>query len=272
MKISTDVGRFAILPEWLLDSGVSPRALHLWAVLAAKYADRDGVAWPSRRTIAEGMSTGVRTVDRALKELVAIQAVRVEHQPSAAGDWDHNIYHLRMVPSATPGGANSVRTVVPDVTDRTKEEQPKGNHARKRAEIISEDGPKGESLSKVWKRRYAIEDDKVAVLVEAFTALLGQKAHGGRLGRLQKAHGGNVLVAILRAATTDILGDATDYITRMLSAPSRKAAAAPEVIHADYNLETDLATLTEHLKVARKPASRADIAEARKLAGIRKAG
>ena len=54
----TDIGRYAILPEWLLDAGVSSHAIRLFGLLAAKYADREGSCHPGRQALAAQM--GVR--------------------------------------------------------------------------------------------------------------------------------------------------------------------------------------------------------------------
>ena len=62
--------RFAIIDEWVLDLPVSDRAIRLYAVLA-RYADHDThKAFPSRRTLAERLRCSMKSVDRAVQELV----------------------------------------------------------------------------------------------------------------------------------------------------------------------------------------------------------
>lgn len=77
--LTTDL-RFSIIPEWVLYSDVSDRALRVYAILA-RYADSDTMqAFPSRATIAEKAKCGVKSVDRAVDELVKIGAIEKKHR------------------------------------------------------------------------------------------------------------------------------------------------------------------------------------------------
>ena len=78
----SDIGRFGIIPEWLLDSGISATAIRLFATLAAKYADRDtGESTPSRAALAVAMGVrSVDTIDRASRELIEVGALAVEQR------------------------------------------------------------------------------------------------------------------------------------------------------------------------------------------------
>ena len=70
MQVSTQMGPFSIVPEWVLDRGLSSTALKLYIVLA-RFADWDtGIAFPARDTLAERMGCTEKTVDRVVKELV----------------------------------------------------------------------------------------------------------------------------------------------------------------------------------------------------------
>jgi hypothetical protein len=68
-----------VTPEWVLDAAVSDRAVRLFAVLN-RYAGTNETAWPSRKTLAERLGCSVDSVDRALAELVAIDAVSIEER------------------------------------------------------------------------------------------------------------------------------------------------------------------------------------------------
>ncbi len=73
-------GRFAIVPEWLLDADVSDVAVRLYAVLL-RYGQTSGARMPSRRLLAQRLrKRSTDTVDRAMKELVAVGAVVVERR------------------------------------------------------------------------------------------------------------------------------------------------------------------------------------------------
>jgi len=71
---------FAIIPESILYSDISDKALRLYCVLR-RYADKgSGESHPSRRTLAEKTKCSVDTVDRAIRELQDIGALVVEHR------------------------------------------------------------------------------------------------------------------------------------------------------------------------------------------------
>jgi len=67
--------RFSMIPEWIIDSGVSDKAIRLYCVLA-RYADNETHrAFPSRETLAKRMGCHAKSVDRAASELLKIGAV-----------------------------------------------------------------------------------------------------------------------------------------------------------------------------------------------------
>ena len=83
---------FAIIPEWVLYSGVSPHAIKLYCVLA-RYADKDtGNCFPSRSTIADKADFSERTISKATAELVLIGALMVKRRFSEDGGYMSNLY------------------------------------------------------------------------------------------------------------------------------------------------------------------------------------
>lgn len=75
MEVSSQMGPFSIVPEWVLDRGLSPTALKLYIVMA-RFADwNTGMAFPSRETLADRMGCSTKTVDRAVIEVVAAECV-----------------------------------------------------------------------------------------------------------------------------------------------------------------------------------------------------
>ncbi len=72
--------RFAIVPEWLLDADVSDTAIRLYAVLL-RYGQTSGARMPGRATLARRLhKKSTDSVDRAMRELVEIGAVHVQHR------------------------------------------------------------------------------------------------------------------------------------------------------------------------------------------------
>jgi hypothetical protein len=68
------------VPEWLFDEPSLPgEALRLYCVLE-RLAQRDGYAHPLRATLAKRLGWSVAKVSRMLTELVAVHALKVEHQ------------------------------------------------------------------------------------------------------------------------------------------------------------------------------------------------
>jgi hypothetical protein len=129
--IATDVGPFAMVPDWILRAPISDRALRVFGLLA-RYADRGNEAFPARSTLARALRTSVDSVDRAMKELVALGVVTIEQRHREAGDQTSNLYRLRFLehvgaahlrhPShtdAAPGSRTPAATPAAPVRHRT---------------------------------------------------------------------------------------------------------------------------------------------------------
>jgi len=96
--------RFAVVPEWMLDSTVSDTAFRLYAILA-RYGNTSGVRMPGRALLARRLHRSVDTVDRALKELTAAGILSIERR-SHDGRNLTNRYHLRTHdPDGAPGSS-----------------------------------------------------------------------------------------------------------------------------------------------------------------------
>jgi hypothetical protein len=92
--------RFAIVPEWLLDADVSDTAIRLYAVLL-RYGQSSGARMPGRATLARRLhKKSTDSVDRAMRELVEIGAVHVQHR-YAGGQRLTNLYQLKAVRGGT---------------------------------------------------------------------------------------------------------------------------------------------------------------------------
>jgi hypothetical protein len=89
--------RFSIVPEWVLDAGLSDRAIRIYALIA-RYADNDTLqAFPARETLADRALCSVKSVDRAIRDLVAAGALRKTHRRN--GDaYQSNLYTVRRIP------------------------------------------------------------------------------------------------------------------------------------------------------------------------------
>jgi DNA-binding Lrp family transcriptional regulator len=86
---------FAVVPEWLIYSGVSAQAVRVYCVLA-RHADKDTTkSFPSHNRIAKLIGVSNSTVRNALKELIDLGAVVVEHRyDKESGHQKSNNYYL----------------------------------------------------------------------------------------------------------------------------------------------------------------------------------
>lgn len=122
-RITTDMGPFSIVPEWVLDAqvlkdpkelekgtrAISDRAIRMYGLLG-RYADAGGQCIPSRRTLARRMDCSVDSVDRASKELQEIGAVEVQQRFDEAGDATSNLWILKRVAPEQGGGREVAAT------------------------------------------------------------------------------------------------------------------------------------------------------------------
>ena len=95
----SDTGPFALIPEWVLDREISDRAVRLYGLLA-RYADKDGESWPSRRTLSERLRCSLASVDRALDELAGAGAIDRGLRYGEKGQTSNLYRVLRVDPSS----------------------------------------------------------------------------------------------------------------------------------------------------------------------------
>lgn len=102
--LNTD-NRFAIIPHWVIFSGISAGALKLYAVLT-KYADHaTRQAFPSRTTLGRDVGVSRKTIDRYIRELEALGALRVQRRKRKGSK--ENLVSLYTVITANPAGVGT---------------------------------------------------------------------------------------------------------------------------------------------------------------------
>ena len=116
--------RFSMIPEWILDSGISDKAIRLYCVLA-RYADNEThQAFPSRETLAKRMGCHAKSVDRAASELLKIGAVTKKQRHNSS------LVYTLMMSRGVDKGVQGVATPVSRGVDtdvhltRTTEQEP----------------------------------------------------------------------------------------------------------------------------------------------------
>jgi hypothetical protein len=105
--------RFAIVPEWVIDAPISDTAYRLYSVLL-RYGQTSGQRMPGRATLARRLhKKSTDTVDRALKELVELGAVTIEHRHSGKQRLSNRYHLITDNPGGTeakPGGRRTAAT------------------------------------------------------------------------------------------------------------------------------------------------------------------
>ena len=99
-QVTTDL-KFSMVPEWLIDSGCTDKALRLYVVLA-RYADNDDLtAYPGRGLLAKRMHCHRSSVDRAVEELIDLGAITKQVR-FVEGKYTSSLYTIRRIaPSRT---------------------------------------------------------------------------------------------------------------------------------------------------------------------------
>lgn len=156
--------RFAVVPEWLLDEpSVSDRAVRLYGVLR-RYVGTNGVAWPSRRKIAERLACSMDTIDRAVAELVAAGALRVERRHRDDGSLTSSSYSL------WPFSRGEVAADL-----RRGAAAPKRHHERESVRTRVSESPRTSATSRVDEAPQLVEiSSEPERLAHLMVALLGE--------------------------------------------------------------------------------------------------
>lgn len=95
---------FAILPEAVLFAPISSNAVRLYCILRRRADEKNNSCYPSQKYLATNMYCSVRTVQRALDELIDIGAITVEHRYLEDTDaYTSNMYYLHA--TIAQGGA-----------------------------------------------------------------------------------------------------------------------------------------------------------------------
>jgi hypothetical protein len=98
---------FAIIPEWVIDAELSDVAFRLYAVLL-RYGQSSGARMPSRSVLSTRLrKKSVDTVDRALKELVAVGAVVVERRRRGRENLTNRYFVMSTPPDRRGGRADA---------------------------------------------------------------------------------------------------------------------------------------------------------------------
>jgi hypothetical protein len=85
--LHTQIGPYAMVPLWVLERCREARAIQLYALLLAKWANRDGRCWPDRKDeVVPAMGCSLRNVDRAIATLKDIGALetKLKHRTNGA--------------------------------------------------------------------------------------------------------------------------------------------------------------------------------------------
>lgn len=95
MTLKREIDPFAIIPRWILHSDVSAGAIRTYCVLN-DMAGKDKPAFPSHRYLANLCNCSRASVKRYIEELVAIEAIRVQHRTRIDNNGQSSNYYWVM--------------------------------------------------------------------------------------------------------------------------------------------------------------------------------
>lgn len=193
--------RHGRVPEWLLDSDASDRAVRLYALLAT-YADRDGRSFPGRKKIMDRLGCRLTAYKAAVADLVRVGALNVSERRRDDGSRTTNGWTLHWdapglaAASATGDGRVGGRGMVADAPgSRARdplmlelEKNPELETSAADAATATAEGPP--KLTKIEGRDLAFDalaevcgvDPQGNRAREVGIALNGSKRHGLALG------------------------------------------------------------------------------------------
>ena len=99
-EITTDY-RFTMIPEWVLEIGLSSTALHVYVVLSKHADNRTHAGWAGRQRIADHIGKTKKTVDRCVKELIEAGCLRKEAR-YVNGEQTSNLWTVVRLDPRTP--------------------------------------------------------------------------------------------------------------------------------------------------------------------------
>jgi hypothetical protein len=103
-KISYKPGSFFQVPNREIYRSLKPNAKVVYVAIC-DYADESGSCYPSRKTLATDTGISVRSVDGAIKELVAAGVIEKQERKKEGGDNFSNVYQIMMVATDEGGAA-----------------------------------------------------------------------------------------------------------------------------------------------------------------------
>ena len=89
---------FAMIPEWVMYADISKSSVMVYLVLHRYANSKTGKCFPSRETIIDKARISKNTLDKSLKELVAIEAISISKRRVGPGLYASNLYTVKMHP------------------------------------------------------------------------------------------------------------------------------------------------------------------------------
>lgn len=178
MSVRSSIGQYGIIPAWILDTDLSSKAVHLFSILSAKYADRNGECFPGRKTIAKDLGdVSLDTVDRTIKELVAVGALEIESRFSEGGHQSSNLYTIHFVrpPSRTDaaeGSRTDAALTIPNSNQIQEEPEETPSSELSSSVITTEDNSSSAPLKGAKKKSTEIDEEFRVKMRERYSPVL----------------------------------------------------------------------------------------------------
>ena len=130
---------FAILPEAVLFAPISSNAVRLYCILRRRADEKNNSCYPSQSYLAKHMYCSVRTVQRAVDELINIGAITVHHRKLEETDaYTSNLYVLHATiaqgsANMRKGSANKTQGSSADVVQNITNKQSQETYTKKKS-------------------------------------------------------------------------------------------------------------------------------------------
>lgn len=157
-------GRIAYgqIPEWLIDSKVSHRAIRLYLLLSI-YAGKNGDSFPGGETLRKRLRCARSTLTGTLDELVAAGALEIEARYRENGGRTSNLYTLHWAPPPAAGavGPPAAGAVGKELTpEGTKEVDANASTSPLRRNGVP--NPVWDVVSEIWGEPLPNERSRIA--------------------------------------------------------------------------------------------------------------
>ena len=102
-RVRNEIGRYAIVPLWLIERCHEPQALRLYALLTAKYGNPEHRAWATYSKLSKDLRVSTKSIERSVLYLRQLGALSTERRCDTKGALLGLDYLIHQVPPPDTG-------------------------------------------------------------------------------------------------------------------------------------------------------------------------